>query len=195
MSDIVLIQPKLMPLNDLACLPLGLLSISRNLHEEGYRIKIINQIVNHNWEVDLRDELKKDPICVGVSAIIGYPLLGGIAASEIVKENSNAPTIWGGPHPSILPRQTLENENIDIICEGEGDITFPELVKTLEKNKPLSDVKGIWYKDNGRIVENEKRPLCDLNTLPALPFDLIDMKEYKYTTWYKEKDYTIKKTY
>ena len=75
MADVVLIQPELIPLNDLACLPLGLLSISRLLHEEGYDIKIINQIINEKWKEDLKSELKKNPICIGISAMIGYPFL------------------------------------------------------------------------------------------------------------------------
>ncbi len=37
--------------------------------------------------------------------------------------------MWGGPHPSTVPEQTLENDYVDIVCIGEGDATFPELVR------------------------------------------------------------------
>ena len=191
MADIVLIQPKTTPLRELSCLPLGLLAISRLLTEEGYKIKIINQIINNRWRLDLQAELKKNPICVGISAMIGNSILDGIAASKLVKEKSNIPVVWGGPHPSIIPRQTLENEYIDIVCEGEGDITFYELIKTLEKNKPLEKVKGIWYKENRKIKRNEKRSMADLNKLPDLPYDILEMNKYKFTTWYQEKTFTI----
>jgi len=191
MTDIILIQPKGSPIRKLTCLPLGLLSISRFLAKEGYNIKIINQVINDKWESDLQSELKKNIICVGVTAMIGDSIRGGIIASKFVKENGNIPVIWGGPHPSILPVQTLKEDYIDIVCEGEGDITFYELVKTLEKNKPLDKVRGIWYKENKKIKKTEKRPQADLNKLPEIPYDIIDMSKYYTTTWYKEKNFTI----
>ena len=191
MADVILIQPKANPHRELACLPLGLLSISRLLDNEGYKIKIINQIINNRWKLDLQSELKNNPICVGITVMIGNSILSGIATSKFVKEISDIPIVWGGPHPSIIPHQTLENNYIDIVCEGEGDITFFELVKTLEKNKPLDKVKGIWYKENKKIKCNEKRAQTDLNTLPDIPYHILDMSQYKFTTWYKEKKFTI----
>ena len=191
MADIVLIQTKTSPKRELACLPLSLLSISRLLVEEGYKIKIINQIINHKWMEELQAELKKNPICVGITTIIGNSILNGIKTSEIIKEQNETPIVWGGPHPSIIPHQTIENKYIDIVCEGEGDITFYELIKALEKDKPLDKVKGIWYKKNNKIKHTENRPQADLNKLPDLPYHILDMKKYKITTWYKEKKFAI----
>jgi radical SAM superfamily enzyme YgiQ (UPF0313 family) len=191
MVDIVLIQPKATPQRELSCLPLGLLSISRLLVDEGYKIKIINQVINNRWESDLQAELKKNPICVGITAMIGDTILSGIKTSKLIKEISDIPIVWGGPHPSIIPHQTLENTYIDIVCEGEGDITFYELIKTIEKDRPLNKVKGIWYKENSKIKRNEKRTQTDLNELPDLPYHILDMNQYKFTTWYKEKQFTI----
>jgi len=37
---------------------------------------------------------------------------------------------------------------------GEGEITFTELIHTLEKNGNLRDVKGIGFRENGKAVIN-----------------------------------------
>jgi len=190
MADVILFQPKVAAMVQIPSLPLGLLSISKLLDKEGYKIKIIDQRIDKNWEKHLFQELKKNPICMGVSTIIGLSILNCLEASKIVKENSDIPTVWGGPHPSILPKQTLENEYVDIVCEGEGDITFYELVKALEKNKSLNGVKGLWFKNNGRKNYTGKRPLIDLNEFPDAPFHLLEMKKYKNTTWHLTKDFT-----
>jgi anaerobic magnesium-protoporphyrin IX monomethyl ester cyclase len=184
MTDIILVHPIVSHLgSQMWPLPLNLLSISSLLNEEGYKIKIIDQRVNSNWKKELIKELKKNPVCVGVTSMIGFQVLGGLAASELVKKNSDVPVVWGGPTPTILPKITLENEFVDIICEGEGEVTFYELVKTLEKNKSLSGIKGIWYKENGRIKINEKRVFVDLNDLPDFPYNLLNLKDYKITSW------------
>jgi len=80
----------------------------------------------------------------------GVQISHALEISQFVKENSNAKVIWGGIHASILPEQTLSNKNIDIVVVGEGDDRFLDVVKALEKGKPLSTVKGIYYKENGR---------------------------------------------
>jgi len=180
MTNIVLIHPRLFRSECHFCpLPLNLLSISSILDKEGYKIKIIDQRINSDWKRELIKELKNEPTCVGITSMVGAQILGGLTTSKIVKENSDAPVVWGGPFPTMLPQLTIENENVDVVCEGEGEITFYELVKTLEKSKPLSEVKGIWYKENEKIRRNEKRPFLDLNNLPDLPYHLINLKDYK----------------
>ena len=191
MTNIILIHPIIMKSECHFCpLPLNLLSISNLLDKEDYKIKIIDQRINPDWKGELIKELKNEPTCVGITSMVGAQILGGLKASKIVKENSGAPVVWGGPFPTISPQLTIENENVDVVCEGEGEVTFYELVKTLEKGKSLKNVKGIWYKNNGNIIRNEKRPFVDLNDIPDMPYHLLNMKDYKHTSWQTE-EFTI----
>ena len=98
----------------------------------------------------------------------------------MARRQGDVPVVWGGIHPTLLPEQTLENENIDIVVQGEGEETFFELVQALEKGDPLSKVKGIWYKENGEIRNTEPRPFVDLNELPPLSYHLVDVEKYLY---------------
>jgi radical SAM superfamily enzyme YgiQ (UPF0313 family) len=79
-----------------------------------------------------------------------------------------------------LPKQTVEDPYVDIVVQGEGDLTFYELVRAIEKERPLDKVKGIWYKTegNGRIHHTPPREFVDLNALPPLPYGIVDMKMY-----------------
>jgi len=83
-----------------------------------------------------------------------------------------------GVHASLLPEQTLNNENIDIVVQGEEQETFLELVKALANKSNLSSVTGIWYKENGEIKNTDPRPFIDLNTQPPLSYHLVDLKKY-----------------
>ena len=159
-------------------MPLGLLAVATPLYLAGYRVKIIDQGVERKWKDLLLAELQKKPICVGVSTKTGPQIKYAIDASKIVKEYGNVPVVWGGVHPSLAPEQTLENENIDIIVQGEGEETFFELVQALEKDESLSKVKGIWYKENGEIKSTQTRPFIDLNKQPPLSYHVIDVNRY-----------------
>jgi radical SAM superfamily enzyme YgiQ (UPF0313 family) len=160
-------------------IPLGLLAVATPLDLEGYPIRIIDQRTERNWRRVLQDELKKNPVCFGVTTKTGPQIRYALEASRFVKENSDVPVVWGGIHPSLLPEQTLEDESIDIIVQGEGDVTFPELVHALENGEFLGTVKGIWYKEDGQVHKTDVRPLVDLSTLPSPSYHLIDIDKFK----------------
>ncbi|MEW6606561.1 MAG: hypothetical protein AB1414_03770 [bacterium] len=69
------------------------------------------------------------------------------------------PVVWGGVHPRLLPEQIVQSEMVDIACVGEGEISFSELIKALEERKEWSNVPGICYRKNGKIVSTNSPPL------------------------------------
>lgn len=177
--DVVLIQPEVRISHGTGSritAPLGILSVATPLDVAGYKVRVIDQRIEPNWEQTLLAELKTKPICVGLTSMTGPQIWWGLKASKIVKDNSDVPVVWGGVHASLLPQQTLENPYIDIVVQGEGEETFFELVKTLGNRKPLHGVRGIWYKENGHIKQNPPRPYIDLNKQPPLSYHLINLK-------------------
>ncbi|MFC1485631.1 B12-binding domain-containing radical SAM protein [Candidatus Latescibacterota bacterium] len=158
--------------------PLGLLAIATPLDMAGYQVTVIDQYFDRQWKARLRSELEKNPICVGVSVKTGPQIRNALEVSKLVKAQGDIPMVWGGVHPSLLPEQTLENENIDIIVQGEGEETFFELVQALERGENLGDIKGIWYKENGIIKQTPPRPFIDLNTHPYPSYHFVDVKRH-----------------
>jgi radical SAM superfamily enzyme YgiQ (UPF0313 family) len=70
-----------------------------------------------------------------------------------------------------------EEPSLDVVVRGEGENTIPELVD--KDNKNLSGIKGIAFRDDGRIVLTEPRPyIQDLDALPFPAWDLVDLKLY-----------------
>lgn len=180
--EILLVQPKAGKWENLGIRsPDGLLTLAALPKKEGYNIKILDLRLEKDWKVALKNHLDKNPLLVATTCMTGLQIIYALEASKLVKDyNKSIPIIWGGIHPTFMPEQTLENENIDIVVIDEGDLTFLDLIKTLEENKPLKDVLGIAYKDEaGKIHRNPPRPLIqDLDSLPDLPYELIDVKKY-----------------
>ena len=180
MADIILVQPKLGGYGNLIdppFLPLSLLSISSFLHKD-YDIKIIDQRIDKNWKKHLLRGLNQNPLCVGLTSMTGKQIKYALGISKLVRQNSDIPVVWGGVHASLLPRQTLENGNINFVIEGEGERSFYELVNSLDKGKSVNGIKGVWYKKNDGIRKNPKGNLTDLNKLPEIPYHLINVKNY-----------------
>jgi radical SAM superfamily enzyme YgiQ (UPF0313 family) len=163
-------------------LPLGLLYASSYLYKEGYSVKIIDQAVDSNWKLHLKNELIKKPLFLGITCKTGGQILNALRGSKIANEYE-IPVIWGGPHPTLLPKQTLQNKYVDIVVIGEGEKTTYELAKTIEKEKSLKNVRGIAYKDKKQKIHiNREREVVDLDTLPSPPITLLNYKKYSTFT-------------
>lgn len=189
-TDIILIYPKTgMDFGSTVAPPHSLLTIAAPLHKERYKIKIIDQRVDRDWNSHLTEELKAKPICIGISSMTGTQIHFAIEAAKVVREctNGKIPIVWGGPHPSILPEQTLRSEYVDIVCIGEGDVTFYEIVKALETGSSLSAVRGIAFKDGSQVITTPSTDLIDVEELLPVPWELINVEDYIHPDMYLKK--------
>jgi len=179
MSDVVLFQPKIGSWDiGSNTPPLGLLSIARFLPRE-YNVSFIDQRKERNWEKRLEEEVGKEPFCVAITCMTGPQISYALKAAQEVKEvNARVKIVWGGVHSSLLPLQTLRSKYVDIVCIGEGELTFPELVEALKTKKDLDKIKGIGYKKGKRSILTGRREFADMNSFPEPSYDLVDIKKY-----------------
>lgn len=156
-------------------LPLSLLPLAHVLQQRGYNPIIVDARIQDYRKVDL-----KDALCVGISSMSGVQLLNALdIAQHIRHERGDLPIIWGGIHPTLLPEQTIQHELVDIVVQGEGEVTLVELLSHLEEGAGPEGVAGVVYKEDGKIINNGRRGFMDLNTLGPLPYHLLPMLEYK----------------
>lgn len=95
--------------------------------------------------------------------------------TEKLKTNFKSYIIWGGIYPTLHPDESLKY--CDIVCLGEGEDTLKELVLKLSQRRNIYNIQGLWFKDNGRIIKNDIRPLIeDLDRLPYQ--DISDSNKY-----------------
>jgi anaerobic magnesium-protoporphyrin IX monomethyl ester cyclase len=86
----------------------------------------------------------------------------------------------GGPHVTFAAEETLERiKEIDIIVLHEGEDTIVELTKALKLGHPLQNVRGIAYRENGRIRKTPLRDFVeDLDNLPPPARELFEVDKY-----------------
>ena len=85
-----------------------------------------------------------------------------------------------GPHVSVLPEESLNaSPAIDFVARKEFDFSVTEFAQ----GKSLEKIKGISYRENGRIVHTpDREPLADLDSLPfAVEIYKRDLDITKYS--------------
>lgn len=110
----------------------------------------------------------------------------GAVAKAIRETDTSAKIIMLGNHPSALPVQTLKEESVDYVCDGEGPITILELLKGVS----VYDIPGLVFKEEvpgnkHQIVQNSTAPLIqDLdNDLRGNVWNLLPMNHYRAHMW------------
>ncbi|HHT19575.1 MAG: radical SAM protein [Euryarchaeota archaeon] len=157
--------------------PLGIAYIAAVLEENDIDVEIIDAAaLEMSWEALETQIQKSNPGLVAVTALTPT-ISNSLKTAQLAKKNCPEATIvMGGYHPSFNHQEMLENDYVDIVVIGEGEYTFPELVRTLEKGGDISKVKGIAYQD----VITPPRPLIkDLDQLPFPARHLLPMDHYK----------------
>jgi radical SAM superfamily enzyme YgiQ (UPF0313 family) len=117
-------------------------------------------------------------------SIITYSKYIALYLAQKVKEvKEHAKIIFGGPQcfPAYDGLKVLQNQCVDAICTGEGDIVWPLVLRHFKKNKNLEvKIPGIAYKKgDGIIVDNGPPELVsDLDLIPFADFSSIDFSKY-----------------
>lgn len=136
--------------------PAGMLEGSRLLDASPHGV---------NWQQTI--EITKDyDFLVLFTSTVGF----GSDVKLIRKMKEAKPDLkiaFVGPHGHIKPEATLQaSEDIDFVTHGEFDHSVVEYAQ----GKPLSEILGVSYRKDGKIVHNAARPQLHTAELDALPF-------------------------
>ena len=155
---------------------LGLATIAATALQRGHEVEILDLSWRpYNFELIRNRIIQTKPDIVGITATT--PLMNQLRdISVLVKDISkNILVIGGGPHPSALPEETLQETMLDAILIGEADYSFVEICDGYS----LSDVLGISYRDGNQIFSTRSRPLItNLDELPMPAWHLYNIADY-----------------
>lgn len=157
--------------------PLGLAWIAAVLEKNHFEVAILDTHALHMDHGAIEEELQKlgrfD--IYGITSTTALIKSGLEIAATIKKIYNDTKIVLGGVHPTVLPEEVLGNENVDIVVRGEGEQTMLEIAK----GRILSEIDGISYRENGKIIHNKDRELIkDLNKLPFPAYHLLSMDKY-----------------
>lgn len=154
--------------------PLGLMYISAFLAKHS----IESEIIDLPFFIDRKSWREK----IGIADFYGITVYSAslYLAKEIAKiakeNNPEGKVIVGGPHPTALREEVLEDEsNFDIAVMQEGELSMLELIQ----GKLLSSIEGIIFRNNLEVIKNKPRRLnLDLDSLIEPNREILKINHY-----------------
>ena len=149
-----------------------------NSQKFGYYKKCDNPVPLDYQTSNLTDDLMMQirnfrPDIIGLSILSAHYYFS-LEISQFIKEHyPEVPIIVGGLHPTLAPDETINNSTVDIVCLGEGEYSFAELLKRMDAQQEITDIPGIWVKRNGEIFRNGMGQLPDMDSLPISDWDFF----------------------
>ncbi|PIS42622.1 MAG: hypothetical protein COT24_02380 [Candidatus Kerfeldbacteria bacterium CG08_land_8_20_14_0_20_40_16] len=170
---VLLLHPKLRRYIQPKLPPLGILSVASFLEKIGHKVRVVDLNV---YPEEFNDNLLEKIDIVGVTATT--PLIKEAWHLLNIIKKKNLPVIFGGPHSSALPEESLK-KGVDLVVRGEGEQTMAEILAKWPKK---GAILGVSYLKDGKAIHAPPRPLIkDIDTLPFPAFHLLENLE-EYTT-------------
>ncbi|MCC5909326.1 MAG: B12-binding domain-containing radical SAM protein [Clostridiaceae bacterium] len=118
---------------------------------------IVEEFTINNSKAYILNEIYKiQPEVIAFSCYIWNMEMIHDIAQLIKKVMPHITIILGGPEVSFDVKKVMEhNDAIDIIVMGEGEKTFLELIKALNRNEDYSEITSIAFRARGEIFIKE----------------------------------------
>lgn len=158
----------------------GVLSMATYLQKKGVAVEIHDFYRQKALAVVEKEIVtiieSEDPSIVGISNLSAYDYIDVLNIARVIKEtNPSIFVIVGGQHASGLKSQILKDEeSIDGLVEGEGELAILDIWQRVKEGKDLSATPNLWLRqDRGTIAPpmSYNQPI-NLDDLPVLDFSM-----------------------
>lgn len=178
--------------------PLGTLYAASYLRQQGYEVALFDAMLAHSpaeWAAALHQH--RPDVAILYEDNFNYLskmclLAMRSAALEMIAQakQQQLPVIVCGSDATDHAEIYL-SAGADYVLVGEGEETLAELLSVLtgRETKPLNQILGLVYQENGQTIHTGRRP--DMRHLDQLPFpawDLVDVPRYR-TIWQERHGY------
>ena len=146
--------------------PLNLLYVATVLKENGHNVELVDAGMDYASYEDVKKRARDFGAVVILSSTNSFKM-DIESLKELKRLNPYIKTIIFGSHPTFMSEYCLREDCVDIIVRREPEFIIRDVVNALSRNEIWENVKGIGYKNNGKMVLNEFYPFIDdLDKLP-----------------------------
>jgi radical SAM superfamily enzyme YgiQ (UPF0313 family) len=165
--------------------PLWAALLAAFIRDKGFKVEMVDAEVEPTKVIPILTAKEPELVALVVSGtnpsastmnMVGARMI----LAEIKEVEPDLKTVLIGLHPSALPERTLNEEPVDMVCQGEGFRTLLDLVSGVD----YKNTKGLWYRDGGKIISNPMAELVSLDELPMPSWDLLPMDKYRAHNWH-----------
>jgi anaerobic magnesium-protoporphyrin IX monomethyl ester cyclase len=169
--DIIVIGPTIYKPRTFPSPALGY--IGAFLHSKGYKAKLIDSNYSDQDPYQVLKNAKGSIVgisCESKNAEEALDLAG------YAKTRGNI-VVMGGLHVSLIKERILENSYVDYGVYGDGELSFYNLIQSLEGCFPLCEVPGLIFRKGADVVVNAKYHVADLDDLVFPDYRLMGINK------------------
>ncbi len=149
---------------------LGLRYLAASLSQAGIRSELLafNTPEDFPRVISAIIEAKPAPLMVGLSLAFQWRAEDMLALAMALRSGGYRGHVTGGGHfGTFAARELLRDfDELDSICRFEAEATIVELARALDSGAPLSSVRGLAVREEGKVVFAPPSALPDLAELP-----------------------------
>ena len=138
----------------------ALTSLAGNV-DAHHRVAVADLILVRSAVRTTVEQLVRDtqPDVVGLSAMTFQRETALQIAALVKRLRPTARIVAGGYDPSLATDAYVASDHVDFVVRGEGEHTFRELLRALERGAAPSGIQGLsWRREHG-FVHNDLRPV------------------------------------
>lgn len=181
--DVLLIMPPLGSFDEvLRDIPLSLVYAAADSVEKGYKVEILDlRLYRDKWRQEIDKRLDGGARLAGLSVMTGNPIATSLEISQYIRVRHQVPIVWGGPHPTIFPEQTLREAPIEYLIRAWGSKSLCKLIAWLRgEGNDLQAIPGIAYLENEALVLGPPQCEFEMIDFEKLPYYLVDQSPGNY---------------
>lgn len=165
--------------------PIWLAYATGVLEKENHKVKLVD-VPAWDWgeEDVIRDIKGFKPNLIVIESNFSS-LSNDTYIAKLLKDNiEDAKIVSVGPPASQFADKILKNDGVDIVARFEYDFTVRDIAEAIEEDKGFKNIKGIYYKENGKVIHNPDREFISSEELDEIPFvskvykDHLNLKDY-----------------
>lgn len=146
----------------------------------GYQCDIYDGVTRQNTVKEYFNILSKYDV-IALTIVSPALALNTELNIKIIRKNfPNKVIILGGHHATAYHKEWID-KGVHIVVRGEGEETFPLLMKKLSSQEDLAGIEGITYWTGNNIRVNKDRDfISQLDSLPLPSWDKVDLSKSYY---------------
>lgn len=182
---VLLIQPPSCdPMTDRIFLfePLALEYLGAGLKLDGHDVRLLDA----RLEADIEGVFNGfQPDMVGLTGFTSHVNIIKGLATRLKALSPDLLVVVGGHHATVRPAD-FNDRDIDFVVIGEGVFTLREIVRALEAESGLGNIRGLAIPCPDGMLYTDPRPYTDLNELPFPDRSLTATYRRQYfSEWFK----------
>lgn len=130
-----------------------------------YECKIREFSINDRDEKILEEIIKEKADVIAFSTYIWNIEIVKRLSNLIKLVDKNIKIVYGGPEVSYDSLNILKELPGDYVIQGEGEKTYREFIEYLLGYRSITDIRGLYFKENDEVISNGNRPLMNMEEI------------------------------